>query len=222
MIFYRAVDDDGMTHIVGTQADARAINKSFEQIDIPTDKAGLMAYANEMQGQIDRLNANEPLGVDDTDLQQEPAPLPIPDPPQETETVPAPTTTEGLIDLIRSLDGAPLMEVLHSSIARLGQLGGAGWSMFEMKGRHARTNEHLERGLGTLMLKAIQSLDPMSRFNGAERTAYNALKLGYEVEQVPPRVVEQLALEEQERAEALGHPNLGSNSNMEAQAETTA
>lgn len=31
-----------------TQANAKAVNKSFEQIDIPTDKTGLMAFVQEL------------------------------------------------------------------------------------------------------------------------------------------------------------------------------
>lgn len=31
---------------VGTQADARKIDKSFEQVEVPTDKEGLIAYLN--------------------------------------------------------------------------------------------------------------------------------------------------------------------------------
>lgn len=48
MIFYLAVDDKGDTKIVGTQAEAKAINKGFQQIDIPVDKAGLMAWVQQM------------------------------------------------------------------------------------------------------------------------------------------------------------------------------
>ena len=48
MIFYLAVNADHKTMIVGTQADAKALNKDFEQIDIPVDKAGLMAWVQMM------------------------------------------------------------------------------------------------------------------------------------------------------------------------------
>ncbi len=56
MIFYTAVEPGTLhTRIVGTQADARAINREFTQIDIPTGKPELMAWANDMQRQIDVL-----------------------------------------------------------------------------------------------------------------------------------------------------------------------
>lgn len=48
MIFYLAVDATGRTLIKGTQADAREANRDFTQIDIPTDKAGLMAWVQQM------------------------------------------------------------------------------------------------------------------------------------------------------------------------------
>jgi len=48
VIFYLATDNLGKTHIVGTQAEARVINTDFQQIDIPTDKAGLMAWVQQM------------------------------------------------------------------------------------------------------------------------------------------------------------------------------
>ena len=57
MIFYEAVDSDGLTHVVGTQADARAIDKNFTKIDIPIDKEGIMARENERQRLLFDLRA---------------------------------------------------------------------------------------------------------------------------------------------------------------------
>lgn len=58
MIFYTARNDENRLQIVGTQADAKAINKAFEQIDIPTDKAALMAWAQEMFARLDEAEAD--------------------------------------------------------------------------------------------------------------------------------------------------------------------
>lgn len=82
MIFYTAVKPGTLhTRIVGTQADARAINREFTQIDIPIGKPELMAWANDMQRQIDELRdalgraaADEPSGTS-AEI-REPAPLP--------------------------------------------------------------------------------------------------------------------------------------------------
>jgi hypothetical protein len=48
MIFYLAIDNNNQTKIVGTQADAKALNPQFEQIDIPVDKVGLMGWIQMM------------------------------------------------------------------------------------------------------------------------------------------------------------------------------
>lgn len=57
MIFYLAIDNNNQTKIVGTQADAKALNPQFEQIDIPVDKAGLMAWIQQMLDET--LNAQD-------------------------------------------------------------------------------------------------------------------------------------------------------------------
>jgi hypothetical protein len=55
MIFYTAVDEQGRTHWEKTQADARAINKKFEQVDVPVDKPGLHVWLNATQQKLDDL-----------------------------------------------------------------------------------------------------------------------------------------------------------------------
>lgn len=44
MIFYLT----NGSALCGTQAEARDLDKHFVQVDVPTDKAGLMAYINEL------------------------------------------------------------------------------------------------------------------------------------------------------------------------------
>lgn len=44
MIFYLCNGNQ----LAGTQADARQLDRNFVQVDVPTDKAGLMAYINEL------------------------------------------------------------------------------------------------------------------------------------------------------------------------------
>lgn len=56
MIFYKSKAEDGRMVISGTQAEARAVNKQFDQIDIPTDKAGLMAFAQRWADEEFALN----------------------------------------------------------------------------------------------------------------------------------------------------------------------
>lgn len=52
MIFYLTVDAAGHTKILGTQADAGKVNKDFSQIDIPTDKNGLMGWVQQMLDEL--------------------------------------------------------------------------------------------------------------------------------------------------------------------------
>jgi hypothetical protein len=55
MIFYLALDDVGFRQLRPTQAEAKAISKNFQQIDIPTDKAGLQAAVQELLTEADQL-----------------------------------------------------------------------------------------------------------------------------------------------------------------------
>lgn len=55
MIFYTALDERGHKQLRATQADAKAVNRAFEKIDIPTEKAGLMAFVQQLYAHIDTL-----------------------------------------------------------------------------------------------------------------------------------------------------------------------
>lgn len=123
MIFYKSKAQDGRTVITGTQADARAVNKQFEQIDIPTDKAGLMAFAqrwadeefelnkliDEMRAQLSRLIAGEPEGSTPSLPQPEPEP----------------------VDNIMSYGAARLAPVAEQVVERIGELGEAAFEALE-------------------------------------------------------------------------------------------
>lgn len=47
MIFYLCQTANG-PQLAGTQADAKALDPKFRQVDVPTDKASLMAYINNL------------------------------------------------------------------------------------------------------------------------------------------------------------------------------
>lgn len=55
MIFYIATDKNGMRQLCTTQADAKAIDKDFVQLDIPTDKASLRDAIQELLTEIDSM-----------------------------------------------------------------------------------------------------------------------------------------------------------------------
>jgi hypothetical protein len=75
MIFYTALDERGHRQLRGTQADAKAVNRVFEQIDIPTDKPGLMAFVQGLYEQID--NAYPAATPIEPALVEPPKPCPV-------------------------------------------------------------------------------------------------------------------------------------------------
>ena len=52
MQFYLCEVKDGV-QLAGTQADAKTLDRGFTPVDVPTDKAGLMAYVNRL---FERIN----------------------------------------------------------------------------------------------------------------------------------------------------------------------
>lgn len=62
MIYYIALEPNGRKVLCGTQAEAKVIDKDFTQIDLPTDKAGLMATYQEALDTIHSMTtkASEP------------------------------------------------------------------------------------------------------------------------------------------------------------------
>lgn len=89
MIFYLCNGDQ----LAGTQADAKALDPSFTQVDIPTDKAGLMAYVNE--------------------LLATPKSEPVPPPPPPAPVQIPPSYTEVSIKIDEVFENLPLSQQLH-------------------------------------------------------------------------------------------------------------
>lgn len=127
MIFYTAVDPGTLhTSIVGTQADARAINRDFTQIDIPTGKTELMAWANGMQRQIDvlrdalgraeRSNGNAAKNFEPEPLQHRR----ISNDGGAMETAPMIVGPE---TEIMDLDATRLASIVEQAVERVGELG---------------------------------------------------------------------------------------------------
>lgn len=59
MIFYLCQTEDG-PQLAGTQADAKALDRNYEQVDLATDKAGYMAYVNILLRTSTPASAPEP------------------------------------------------------------------------------------------------------------------------------------------------------------------
>jgi hypothetical protein len=120
MKFYTPVDaETGRTILCGTQDDARAVNKKFASIEIPTDKAGLLAFAQEaldtayeLRQQLNRCEHEKSI-----------APVTI-DAPDASESLPGPSFDDQA-DNNRAAERAKLMgvsrnvEALTSDIMKL-------------------------------------------------------------------------------------------------------
>lgn len=99
MIFYLAVDAEGKTKLAGNQIDAKALNKDFQQIDIPVDKTGLMAWIQQMLDET--LNA--PSQAMEANLQEATALM------QEADAIinnePSPETIDDVTDILYEFIG---------------------------------------------------------------------------------------------------------------------
>lgn len=97
MIFYLSVNEEGHTKIAGTQAEAKAINPEYSQIEVPTDKTGLMGWIQQMLDET----VNQVQGI--TEVTQ--ATLP-PEPVKESYT-------EKSVRFEEAWDGFPLKLKCH-------------------------------------------------------------------------------------------------------------
>lgn len=156
MIFYTAIES-GTLHIriVGTQADARAINRNFAQIDIPTGKPELMAWANDMQHQIDVLrDALGRAAVDDPNGNSAETPESAPLPPRITsndggctETAPTIATPE---TAIMELDAARLAPIVEQAVERVGELAETAFEAIDAYQRGNGVGGSFSRGVHIL------------------------------------------------------------------------
>ena len=79
MIFYVATNAEGQRTLCTTQAEAKAIDKDFAQLDIPTDKTGLRDAIQELLSLIDgQVVSSEPESQEST-----PAPVSVQAPAQK-------------------------------------------------------------------------------------------------------------------------------------------
>lgn len=93
MIFYLCNGNQ----LAGTQADAKALDRDFIQVDVPTDKAGLMAYINELMARLE----NSP------EISNEPPP-----PPAPPASIPV-SYTERAVSFEDAFENMPLALQLH-------------------------------------------------------------------------------------------------------------
>jgi hypothetical protein len=104
MIFYLAVDAEGHTKILGTQADAGKVNKDYSQIDIPTDKSGLMNWVQQMLDELlnSQPQAPENIEIPDTAIELSDS---IPsEPVEEVKAAPKPAPMTPQLSKILTVD----------------------------------------------------------------------------------------------------------------------
>jgi hypothetical protein len=101
----RITHPNGTINWVGTQGDAkseaRTVKGSWEVVEVPTDKQGLLDFINDMQRQINSAapsTTSADSGTDPESLPPEPAPAPPPPPapPAFVEESAPPLGTEGV------------------------------------------------------------------------------------------------------------------------------
>ena len=139
MIFYEVEDGDTGHYLVATQADAKREARehrcTWSQVDIPTDKAGLMAYINEQRQELLlRREAFEAVTQPETAQDQQDEAITDAVIADEARTVPQHRLAERaaflgtseevavLTDRIGELDGWPLGQVALAAAARLKEL----------------------------------------------------------------------------------------------------
>jgi hypothetical protein len=139
----------------GTQADAKLYGKDVEQIEVPTDKPGLVAWLQEewngFYAEVERLKGEAPAEAP----RPEGVAPPVPDQPMATRP-PVPVSGD-LPAQVLELEGAALFNVLQAALDRLHETAGdKGWSAFA---KHATawgsSQKATDRGLGMLVLAGL-------------------------------------------------------------------
>lgn len=107
MIFYLCQTPEG-PKLAPTQADARALDKKFKQVDVPTDKANLMGYVNDLlakaEGNAGQGGATQTISVPAEDFIETPT-APKPKRGASNDTVVGQWITQGEVDRINAQRG---------------------------------------------------------------------------------------------------------------------
>lgn len=158
----------------GTQADAKAIDKTFVPIDVPVDKEGLMGFLNKMQdkihGLIEERNAlrdgagEAPVvygeGLESTETPEVFAVKP-PAPVQPPAVAPTSYVPQYVVDQILASEGKEFASILEATLTRLGEVRGTGWNdLTKLVSSDAKSRTSIERGLGYLVLETARSASP--------------------------------------------------------------
>lgn len=151
-------------HWTGTQVDAKAAGSDVQNIEVPTDKPGLLAFLNEewdaFYAEIDRLKGAAPADAADEDRPEVAAPPVSADQPMGTR--PSAPFSGDLSEHIGKLEGAALFNVVQAVLGRMHEIGGSeGWPAFAKHnnafGRGYKVAT--ERALGMLLLAGLEPVE---------------------------------------------------------------
>jgi hypothetical protein len=147
---------------VGTQADIKQIGgRDGAQIDVPTDKPGLLKFLNAMQSKIFALIEERDTalaGAGGPPVMMVPADLDVEAVAEPAKIVSAPIVKLNVVETIGASDGAEFANYLDAAISRLGELRATGWNSFAKLGSSdPRSRSAVERGLGCLVLEVARS-----------------------------------------------------------------
>ncbi len=144
MKFYMAAG-----RLVGTQAEAKDLDRNFEQHDVPTDKDGLMAYVNDLLERIDQASGGaQPEGAVVTpELEPASAPELAPPPPRAPQPDEADTRrklalalrgmeADAVEEKILEAKGPVFGRFMSAAIGRLGELGRDGFDAYNATRAH--------------------------------------------------------------------------------------
>lgn len=121
MIFYRAVDGDGLIHWVTVATEAKSIDPNYEQHDIGTDKASLKELLNDFQQQLHKAQHDD-----------EGAPEPTSKLKELMRGSPHPEMEESCSEESNRAEDERLdVELLESQVAALGMVGTEGLEQFD-------------------------------------------------------------------------------------------
>jgi len=147
---------------VATQKDA---GKDYTQIEVPTDKDGLMSYLNEQEQKLQRAivataqryGAGKPAAdVPEREKSDAEPPLQTPKLPVRETTVATPHVSPmtDVVEAIMDSEGALFGNILSATIERLGELRAKGWDELRKIAARHKSRSSLERGLGFRVLGA--------------------------------------------------------------------
>jgi hypothetical protein len=127
VIFYETINGAGLKQLAPTQADARAIDRSFVQVDLPTDKAGYMGYVNRLLARISELEnqiggSAPAVAPEATPNREEVTPAVAPGMAEEPPVRPDPEPAVPIEDQITHFGPTELAPVVERAVERLAEL----------------------------------------------------------------------------------------------------